>query len=94
MSPRHTTYRSDLTDADIAAALWHLLEATTNTSVPQGVHEDSTTGYPSTADTDLPNFNASNDTTFTPTPTSSMGTFTTQSNYSYPVSKQIFDRRH
>jgi hypothetical protein len=91
-------YHSDLTAADIAAALWpDLFEGMTgplNTSAPQGVHEDSMTGYPSTADTGLLNFNASNDTAFMPTPTTSMRTFTAQSNYSYPVSKQRFYRRH
>ena len=85
-------YCSDLTEADIAAALWpDLFEGmagSSNTPAPQGVHEDSITGYPSTADTGLPNFNAGNDTAFLPTPSTSMGTFTTHSNYSYPVSKQ------
>lgn len=78
-------YCSDYTDADIATALWHLLEdmaGSSNTLVPQGVHEDPITGYTSAADT---NFNAGNDTAFT---TASIGTFTTQPYYSYPVSKQ------
>jgi len=90
-------YRSDLTDADIAASLLRLLEGMTgssSTSGPQGVHEDSLTGYPSFADTDLSNFNAGNDAAFTPTPTTSMGPFATRSNYSHSVSKQRFDRRH
>ncbi len=93
-------YRSDLsllTDTDIAAELWpDLFEGmagSSTTSPPQGVHEDLVTGYPS-ADTSLANFNAGIDTAFMPTPTTSMGTFTTQSNYSYPVSKQRFDRQH
>jgi hypothetical protein len=94
-------YRSDLTATDIAAKLWpDLFEDMTgssNMSAPQGIHEDSITGYPFTADTGLPNFNAGNDTAFTPTPTAgtSMGTFTTQANYSYPVSKELrlSDRR-
>jgi hypothetical protein len=74
-------YDCDLTDADIAAALWRLSEGSTDSSknsAPQGVHEDSISGYPSTADTDLPNINAGNDPAFTPTTTTSMGTFTTQ----------------
>ena len=89
--------RSDLTDADIAAALWRLLEGmadSSDTSGPQGVHENSITGDSATADTDLTNFNAGNDTAFTPTLTPSMGTFTGQLNYSHPVSKQRFDRQH
>jgi hypothetical protein len=92
-------YRSDLTATDIAARLWpDLFEGMTgssNTSAPQGVHEDSITGCPFTADTNLPNFIAGNDTAFIPTLTTSMGTFTTQANYSYPVSKELrlFDRR-
>ena len=80
-------YHCDLTDADIAAALWRFLEGKTgsaNTFAPQGVHDDSITHHPSI---DLPNFNISNTTAFTPTLTTSMGTFTTQSDYSYPVSK-------
>jgi hypothetical protein len=53
------------------------------------------TGYPSTANTDLLDFNAGNVVAFTPTPTTSMGTFTAQSNYSsYLVNKQQLDRRH
>ena len=92
-------YRSYLTDADIAATLWpDIFEGMIDPSITaaaQDVHEDSITGYPSdssTADTDLPNFNADSDTAFTPTPsTSSMETFTTQSDYSYLVSKQRFD---
>ena len=88
-------YRSDWTDADLAAAFWpDLFEdmtGTSSTSVPQGVHEDSTNGYPSTADIDLPNYNAGNDTAFTPTPTTSTETFMTQSSYSYLVGEQRFD---
>ena len=91
-------YRSDLTDADLAAELWpDLFEAMTspsNTSGSQGVHEDSIPGYPSTPDSGLPDFNVGIDTAFMPTPTTSMGTFTTQANYLYPVSNQRFDRRH
>jgi hypothetical protein len=91
-------YCFDLTDADIAAELWpdpfEGMTGSSNTSAPQGVYEDAITGYPSTANTDFLNFNAGNDTAFTPTPTTSMGTFTAQSNYSsYLVSKQQFDRR-
>ena len=89
---------SDLTNTDMAAAFWpDLFEGMTgslNTSVPQDVQEDSITGYHFIADTDLPNFNAGNDMAFTPTPTTSMGRFTTQWDYSYTVSKQRFDRRH
>jgi hypothetical protein len=93
-------YRSDLTDADTAAALWPDLfegmtgSSNTSASAPQGVHEDSITRYPSADDAGLLNFDAGNDTTFKSTPTTSMGTFTTQSNYSYPVSKQRFDSRY
>ena len=68
-------YRSYLTDADIAATLWpDIFEGmigSSITSAAQDVHEDSITRYPSdssTADTDLPNFNADSDTAFTPTP--------------------------
>ena len=88
-------YQSDLTDADIAAKLWpDLLKGMTgssDTSAPQGVHEDSIPGYPSTPDTGLPNFNAGIDTAFTPPLATSMGTF---ANYLYPVKKQRFDHRH
>ena len=94
-------YGSHLTNAGIAAELWpDLFEGMTgslNTSVPQGDHEDSIPGYPgypSTPDTGLLNFNTGIDTAFTPTPTTSMGSFTTQSNYSSPVSNQRFNRRH
>jgi hypothetical protein len=87
-------YRSDLTDADIAAALWCLFEGMTgssNTSAAQGVkvHEDSITGYLSTAETDICKFNTGNDTAFTPDPTTSMEIFSTQLNYSHPVSTSI-----
>ena len=91
---------SDLTNTDMAAAFWpDLFEDMTgslNTSVPQDAQdsEDSLTKYHFIADTDLPNFNAGNDTAFTPTPTTSLGRFTTQWDYSYTVSKQRFDRRH
>ena len=91
-------YRSDLTDAEIAAAHWSDLfegmAGSLNTSAPQGAIDDSITGYHFTAETDLPNFNAGIGTAFTPIPTTSMGTFATQWNYSYPVSTQRFDRRH
>ena len=91
-------YHANLTTTDIAAKLWsNLFEGMTgslSTSVPQGAHEDPITRYHFTADTGRPNFNAGNDTAFTPTPTTSMGAFTTQANYLYPVSKQRFDRRH
>jgi hypothetical protein len=98
-------HRLDLTNDDIAAAalaitlwpdLFEDMPGSSNTSAPQGVHEDSMSAYPSTADAGLPNLNAGNDTAFTPTPTTSMGTFTThwQSNCLYPVSEQRFDRRH
>ena len=89
--------RSDLTDADIATALWRLLEGMpgfSDTSGPQGVHENSITGDPATADTDLTNFNAGIDTASTPNLTPLMGTYTGQLNYSHPVSKQRYDRRH
>ena len=80
--------RSDMTDADFAAALWpDIFEGITGTSTasaPQSVHEDSVTGYLSNTDTGHTNFNANNDTGFMPTP----GTFTVQSTYSYPVSKR------
>jgi len=67
-----------LTDDEITAALavvlWpDLLEdiaGPSNTSAPQGVHEES----------------------FVPTRTTSMETLATQSNYSYMVSNQRFDR--
>jgi len=85
-------YRSDLNDADIAAARWHDIFKSmigfSSTLAPQDVHEDAITGYSSIADADLPNFDADNDTAFTPTPTMSMATFIT---YSHPVSKQLFD---
>ena len=88
-------YRSDWTDADFAAAFWpDLFEDMTgssSTSVPQGVHEDSINGYPFLADIELPNFNAGNDTAFVPTTTTSMGTFTAESNYPYLVGEQRFD---
>jgi hypothetical protein len=74
---------NDLIDADIDAAFWRLLEGiegSSGTSGPQEVHQNQMTIYPSTADT--------NDTAFTPTLTSSMGTLTGQSDYSQPVSKQ------
>ena len=95
----HAMYCFDLTDADITAELWpdlvEVMTGSSNTSVPQGAHEDSIIGYPSTSNNDLLDFNARNDTAFTPIPTTSMGTFTTQSNYSsYLVSKQQLDRRH
>jgi hypothetical protein len=90
-------YHSNLTTADIAAKLWpdsfEGMTGSLNTSAPQGAHEDSITRYHFTTDTGLPNFNVGNDTAFTPTPTMSMGTFTTQTIYLYPVSKQRFDRR-
>ncbi|KAI0285419.1 hypothetical protein BGY98DRAFT_365091 [Russula aff. rugulosa BPL654] len=86
ISPHHTMNRSDLTDADIAAALWRLLEGmagSSDTSGPQGVHENSITGDPATADTDLTNFNAGNDTALRlPSPIDR--TFTGQLNYSHP----------
>ena len=90
-------YHCDLSDADITAALWRLFEGTTGssgTSGPQGIYENSITGYPSTADTELTNFNADNYTALTPISTTSMKTFATESDYSHPVSKQQFDRRH
>ena len=83
-------YRSDLTDADsAAAALWYLFEGMTgssNTSAPQGVqvHEDPIAAYPSISD--LNNFDIGDDTAFTPASTTPTGTFTAQSNYSHPVS--------
>ena len=93
--------RPDLTNADMAAVLWSDLfggmTVSLNTSVPQGAQEDSITGYHFIADADLlnlPNYNTGNDTAFTPTPTTSMGSFTTQWNYSFTVSKQRFDSRH
>ena len=89
-------YHSYLIDDDIVAmpsVLWpdffEGLASSSNTLVPQVVHEDSITGNHSTADTDLLNFN---ETTLTPVPISPMGTLTAQSNYSYPVSNQHFDR--
>ena len=85
-------YHCDLTDAEIAAAIWQLLEDTTGTSstlAPQGVHENTITGYPLTADNDLLDFNVGNDTAFMPTLTTSMGTFATQLNYSHMVSNQF-----
>jgi len=86
--------RSALTDADLADALWYDLfkgmTGSSNTSAPQGVYEDSMAGYSFGSNTGLPNFNACNDTAFTPTPTTSMETFT---DYSHPVSKQRFNLR-
>ena len=94
---------SDSTDADVAAAGWpDLLGAMSgysHTSVPQSMHGDliSAPRQLYSVASDLPNFNAVNDTAFPPAPATSMGTFTnltTQPNYTYPVSKQRFDRRH
>jgi hypothetical protein len=83
---------SDLTAAEMPAALWpdlfEIMTGSLNTSAPQGAHEDPITEYHFITDTSL------NDTVFAPTPTTSMGTSTIQANYSYPVSKQRFDRRH
>jgi len=76
----------DLTNDDIAAAalavtlwpdLFEDMPGSSNTLAPQGIHEGSMSAYPSTADAGLPNLNAGNETAFTPTPTTSMGTFTT-----------------
>jgi len=80
----HLETDDDIAAAALAVTLWpDLFEdmpGSSNTSAPQGVHEDSVTAYPypypSTADAGLPNLNAGNDTAFTPTPTTSMGTFT------------------
>ena len=59
----------------------------TDTASPPGILSGS----------DLHNFNATNNTAFTPAPTTLMGAFTnlsTQPNFAYPVSKYWFERRH
>lgn len=94
----HPYRDSDFTDADIAALRPDLFEdmaGSSNMSAPQGVHEDSITKYPSTAssaDTSLLNFTADDESAFRATPTVPMGTFTTELNRLYPVSKQRFYR--
>ncbi|KAF8481782.1 hypothetical protein DFH94DRAFT_681140 [Russula ochroleuca] len=85
---------SDSTDVDAATAPWpDLFEAMrdhSDTSFLQSIRGDltiSAPGHLSSAGSDLPNFNAVNDTAFTPAPTTSMGRFTnstTQTNYTYP----------
>lgn len=63
---------SDFTDTDIAALWPDLFEGTagsSNMSAPQAVHEDSTTSYPSSADTGYINFNVGNESVLTSTTT-------------------------
>ncbi len=73
----------DYTDADFDAAL------------RLDLHEDMRSHSHDCApqSNDFQDFNAPHDTASTPAPTTLMGTFT-QTNYTYPVSKQRLDRRH
>ena len=62
-----------------------------NTSMPESIHGDmmSPPEYPTTANSDVPRFNAGNDMAFTPAPTTSMESFIAQSNHTYQVSKTM-----
>ncbi len=80
--------------ADIAVLwpdLFKNIPGSLNTSMPESIHGDimSLPEYPTTADSDVPKFNAGNDTAFTPVPATSMGSFIAQSNHTYPVSKAM-----
>ena len=95
---------NNLTDAQVAAARWtDLLEALagfSDTTFLESIQEDlvvSAPGQVSSAGSELPIFNAVGDTAFTPAPTHSMGAYTNltnQTNYTCPVSKPQYDRRH
>jgi hypothetical protein len=87
-------YRSDLL-ADIAVRrpdLFENIPGSSNTSMQESTHMDmiSPPEYPTTADSDVPKFNTGNDTAFTPAPTTLMGSFIAQSNYTYPGCEALF----
>ena len=95
---------NNLTDAQVAAARWtDLLEALaglSDTTFLESIQEDlvvSAPGQVSSAGSELPIFNAVGDTAFTPAPTQSVGAYinsTNQTNYTFPVSKPLYNRRH
>ena len=80
----------DYTDLDFDAALRSELHedmrSHSHDCAPESIHIV-------TANDDLQDCNAPHDTASIPVPTTLMGTFT-QTNYTYPVSKQQVDRRH
>jgi hypothetical protein len=92
------------TDAQVAAACWtDLLEALagfSDTTFLESIQEDlvvSAPGQVPPAGSELPIFNAVGDTAFTPAPTQSTEAYTNltnQTNYTFPVSKPLYDRRH
>jgi hypothetical protein len=81
-------FKFDHTDAGFDPALWSKLHeymrSRSHDCAPQSIH---------TANDDLQGSNAPHDTASIPVPTTLMATFT-QTNYTYPVSKQPLDRRH
>jgi hypothetical protein len=89
----------DLADAAATPYVFGALrESYPQTSMSQSIqgYYTSTLEHLSDFGSDLPIFDAANDTAFTLAPTS-MGTFTDPTilpNYAYPVSNQLFDCEH
>ena len=85
----------DLADAAAAPYVFKALgDYYPQTSMSHSIQEDSTSAleHLSTSGSNVPIFDAVNDTAFTLAPTS-MGAFT-NINYAYPVSNQSFDCEH
>jgi hypothetical protein len=97
MFQHHTN--SDPTNAGVAAAPWPNLFGAmghSHPSAPHSIPEEliSAPGHIFTTGSEISIFNAADDIAFMPAPTTSMGTFTNLPNYTYPVSRRWFDRRH